>query len=286
MSQLCTATFITASGFATWLTPTVEVVEALTWTVVWTYTMTEVHTGNYIYNFATNTETVVYFFNYDAGSASVLNRYMGNNNKVDIGMTRTGGWMITYNKVITEKEITDIADKVSKALPKQKAIKLDTSKIEETLGTIVDKIDEKEIEFDYALILSDNKKNTQEIIKKVWWIIIPKQDDSKVLAAINNIPEPDLSCMDVMDKKVDWITAKFDWLDRIINIVSEESKAMETLKKVKAQLGIIENGIENTTSIATNDRLKEIDPEEIKGMMEEDLQNDEDFNSLVKEDGK
>jgi len=38
-------------------------------------------------------------------------------------------------------------------LPEQKEIVLDTSKIEEKLGSIETKIDEKDIEFDYDTIL-------------------------------------------------------------------------------------------------------------------------------------
>jgi hypothetical protein len=45
--------------------------------------------------------------------------------------------------------MSDIAEKVAKNMPEQKEIVLDTSKIEEKLGVIEDKIDMKEIDFDY-----------------------------------------------------------------------------------------------------------------------------------------
>lgn len=287
MAQLCTATFITASGFATWLTPTVTINEALTGTLVGTFDMTETSTGNYVYDYEDANENLVYFFKYDAASATVINRYMGSNNNIETQVNIRGGWgSAVYNNVISKDKIQEIADMVVKSIPKQKEITLDTSKIEETLGSIVTKIDEKETIFDYGRIISWQEINTQKIIKKVESIKIPKQDDTKIMEAIDaikNIPEPDLSCMDVMDKKIDWVTAKFDWLDRIINIVSEESKAMEALKKVKAQLWMIGDGIESTTSIATNDRIKEIDPNDMNEMMKQDLENNPDFKSLVNE---
>gem|GEM_PF-5192502 len=56
---------------------------------------------------------------------------------------------------------------VVEMLPEQKEITLDTSKIEEKLVVIEDKINEKEIEIDYDIILSSQDKNTLKIIKKV-----------------------------------------------------------------------------------------------------------------------
>jgi hypothetical protein len=60
-----------------------------------------------------------------------------------------------------------IAEMVVEKLPEQKEIVLDTSKIEEKLGTIEDKIELKDIEIDYDIILSSQDKNTQKIIKKI-----------------------------------------------------------------------------------------------------------------------
>jgi len=61
----------------------------------------------------------------------------------------------------------EIAEMVVEMLPEQKEITLDTSKIEEKLVVIEDKINEKEIEIDYDIILSSQDKNTLKIIKKV-----------------------------------------------------------------------------------------------------------------------
>jgi len=45
--------------------------------------------------------------------------------------------------------MSEIAKKVAENLPEQKEITLDTSKIEEKLGVIEDKIEKNDIEFDY-----------------------------------------------------------------------------------------------------------------------------------------
>jgi len=167
MAQLATAQFISSTGFVSWLTPTVTVTEALTWLVKWVFNMTETSPGNYIYNWLDSNDTIVYFFNYDAGTDDVLNRYMWNNNKVENTIMRTGWSSITYNKVITDKEMEEIAKKVAEKMPEQKKITLDTTKIDEKLVLIEDKIDNIEVEFDYWTILSWQEKNTLKILENM-----------------------------------------------------------------------------------------------------------------------
>ena len=186
MSQLTTATFINESWPVTWLTPTVTIYEALTWNSVWVFDMSETSPWNYIYYWNDWSDNVVYFFNYDAG-ADVINRYMANNNRIETAVNVVGGWWwsTTYNNMITKDKMKEIAKIVVEMLPEQKEIELDTSKIEEKLVVIEDKIDLSDTEFDYGKILSWQDKNTSKIIKKVESIKIPEQDNTKVLKAID-----------------------------------------------------------------------------------------------------
>ena len=251
MAQLITATFIKDTGFATWLTPTVQVVEALTGAVIGTFNMSEVAPWNYIYNFPTNTETVVYFFNIDAGTDDVINRYQWVNNKIDTIPFRTGWSSVTYNKVITDKEMSEIAKKVAENLPEQKEITLDTSKIEEKLGVIEDKIENNDIEFDYWTILSSNEKNKLEIIKKIEKIKIPKYDDKKVIEAINKIE----------------IDAK--WLE--LEEIKKQTKKIKTKKEEK----------EEDLAEKLSEKIEEQLEEELPEIMIECLKKEPEFISLV-----
>jgi len=241
MAQLCTATFITDSGFATGLTPTVTITEVLTWTVRWTFNMEEVDAWNYKYNYVDGSDQMLYFFKFDAGSDSVVNRYEWNTNKIDTVRWGGWGWTIIRNQTITQEQINDIAKKVIEMLPKTKEIKLDTKKIEETLGTIVAKINESVPEFDYEPIISSQSENTQKIIKKIDTIKIPKFDDSKIVASIKKVWEKEIDLSPMKD-----VCAK---VDEMTNTMNKESKAIKTLNSVKEQLKSIEDEVEETTSI-------------------------------------
>ena len=167
MAQLLTATFIDDSWFATGLTPTVTVVEALTGKTIWPFTMSEISAWCYSYNRMDALEQIVYFFKFDAWTDDVINRYQWNNNKIETTIMRTGWSSITYNKVITDKEMEEIAKKVAEKMPEQKKITLDTTKIDEKLVLIEDKIDNIEVEFDYWTILSWQEKNTLKILENM-----------------------------------------------------------------------------------------------------------------------
>jgi hypothetical protein len=65
--------------------------------------------------------------------------------------------------------------------------------------------------------------------------------------------------------------------------MEKESKAVQALKKVKEQISNIEDEIEETTSVVSNDKMEEIDPEDMKEGMMKELENDEDFKSLINE---
>lgn len=278
MAQLITATFITESGFATWLSPTVEIVEALSGNVVGTFDMEEKHAGNYIYLFNTNTETVVYFFNIDAGDDSVINRYQWNNNKIDTIPFRTGWSSITYNKLITDKEMQEIADKVVKLLPEQKEIVLDTSKIEEKLGTIDEKIENIDIEFDYWTILSWQQKNTQEIIKKIDKIKIPEYNDEKLVEEVKNII-PEIRAIKIPDNmmKLNEIEKKVDGVKGVCDIICED-KTEEEDEKYKESIDKIEEVIKKLKPIRKKDKQNK---KEAEKTMEEFVKNEAIFNSLV-----
>jgi hypothetical protein len=74
---------------------------------------------------------------------------------------------------------------------------LDMSKIEEKLGLIDKKIEKKDIEFDYWLILSNNEKNSEKILNKIDKIKIPQYNEQKVIDEIKNIEKVDIS-------KIEW----------------------------------------------------------------------------------
>jgi hypothetical protein len=52
--------------------------------------MVETSVGNYVYNFSTSDDNLVYFFKYDSGTDDTLNRYMGNNNKIEKAVISSG----------------------------------------------------------------------------------------------------------------------------------------------------------------------------------------------------
>lgn len=183
MAQLCTATFIKEDWFATGLSPTVEIVEALTWTVKGTFPMEEINTWNYIYNYVDGSDQVLYFFNFDANDEDVINRYQGNNNRIEVSRWG-GGWTVVRNNVINSDIINRIANKVIELLPENK---VDLSKIEETLGSIVTKINESDEEFDYDTILSSIDENTLKIINKVNWIKIPECKHTNIIKSIDRL---------------------------------------------------------------------------------------------------
>ena len=259
MAQLCTAQFIDDNWFATGLTPTVTINEALTGNLVGTFTMTETSNWNYIYDYQDANDLLVYFFKYDSGTDATLNRYMWNNNKIETTVNvRGGGWSVTYNNQISKEKMKEIAEMVVEMLPEQKEITLDTSKIEEKLVVIEDKINEKEIEIDYDIILSSQDKNTLKIIKKVEWIKIPKCNHKEVIDEV---------------KKV-W--AKIDKIEmEDMQEVKEQTKKIKTKKEEKKEeedekiMEKVEEGIEM--------ELEEAIPEIIK----ESLEMDEDFIKLV-----
>lgn len=262
MSQLCTAQFITDTWFATGLTPTVTINEALTGNLVGTFTMSETSAWNYVYYRNDGSDNTVYFFKYDSWTDDTINRYMWNNNKVEtVVNVRGGGWSVTYNNTITKEKMEQIAEIVVEKLPEQKEIVLDTSKIEEKLGTIEDKIELKDIEIDYDIILSSQDKNTQKIIKKIEWIKIPKQDDKKVLNAIEWVKD---------------IVVKIEKID--IMEMKEHTKKIKTKKEEKQEeiQEIIEENL-------WKEILKESERED-EELIEKIIEDEKIFNSLLDND--
>lgn len=244
MAQLATAQFITASWFATGLTPTVTINEAASGTLIGTFNMTETSAGNYVYDFTNSDDKLVYFFKYDSWSATTLNRYMGNNNKIETAVVASGwGGAIITNNGMTKKEMEKLVQMILEVIPEQKEIVLDTSKIEDKLVLIDKKIDDKDIEFDYGLILNNNDKNTEKVINKISWIVIPKYDDKNVMSAIKAI---DLS---PLEQSLSNIYRKFDNIEVDRNTLKTEKqkreKAIDNIKKFKEQLKQMEADIED-----------------------------------------
>lgn len=85
---LIPAQFIKATWFATWLSPKFSA----TWTDGTVYInewiMTEVTPWNYVYNFTTYNPEKYYFYTFDAGDDTVINRYQWWNNELDYFKTK------------------------------------------------------------------------------------------------------------------------------------------------------------------------------------------------------
>lgn len=238
MWQLCTAQFITDTGFATGITPTVTINEALTGTLVGVFNMVETSVGNYVYNFSTSDDNLVYFFKYDSGTDDTLNRYMGNNNKIEKAVIASGwGGTIVNNNGMTKKEMEKLVQMILESLPEDKEIVLDTSKIEEKLGLIDKKIQIKEVDFDYWLILSSNEKNSEKILNKIDKIKIPQYNEQKVIDEIKNIEKVDIS---KMENKINKIYPRLEKLCIKSDIEDIDKKEPKEEDKSKMMWNIID----------------------------------------------
>lgn len=225
MAQLATVQFIKDDGFATGLTPTVTITEARTGTVRGTFTMSEVSPWNYIYDYIDWADDMLFFFNYDAWTDDVINRYQWNNNRIEI--SRWGGWGITTvkNNVINREQMERIADIVLEKLPKIEIPQFDTKNIEERLGLIEMKIDESVVEFDYDIILSSVENNALKITKEIKSIKIPKQDNKPIIDAILRV-----------ESKVDKVWEEVKWdiqtvKERTSKIKTKHEKKIEELEE-------------------------------------------------------
>lgn len=216
--QRATAQFITKSGFATGLTPSVTISEVKTWTVNWTFDMIEVTPWNYTYEYIDWSDQVLYFFNYDAKSDAVLNRYQWGTNVIE--NTRWWGWGITTvrNNVINKEQMERIAEIVIEKLPKQDVVTFDTKNIEERLGLIEMKINESVVEFDYDTILSSVEDNALKISKAINSIKIPKIDNKPIIDAIKSI-EKELPEIKEQTKKIK--TKREELLDKLSDDIEE-----------------------------------------------------------------
>lgn len=278
MAQLFTAQFINDSWFITWLSPTVTVNEALTGVEKWVFTMVETSAWNYVYERKDSNDSVVYFAKYDAG-AEAINRYQWANNRVESTVnTRVGGGSVTYTNVITKEKMKEIAEMVVEMLPKQKEIVLDTSKIEEKLGTIDEKIENIDIEFDYWTILSWQQKNTQEIIKKIDKIKIPEYNDEKLVEEVKNII-PEIRAINIPDNmmKLNEIQKKVEEVKDVCDIICED-KTEEEDEKYKESIDKIEEVIKKLKPIRKKDKQNKKEAEKI---IEEFIKDEEIFNSLI-----
>lgn len=178
---LLTATFTDDNWFVSWLTPTVEIVEATSWSSN-TYNMVEVNAWNYKYEFNEYNEAIVYFFNYDAGTDLVNNRYMWtNNNEVKVSYMMAG-WTNAL-AVDAKKKEKEFIDKIIKAIKeeypnyapnidyiKDKLNKIEEGVEEDNTETICDKIISS-IEFSEMNIMDNIDKlpriNQNELLKKI-----------------------------------------------------------------------------------------------------------------------
>jgi hypothetical protein len=240
MAIYLTATFIDENGFATWLTPTVEIVEAETW-VTSTHTMSEVRPWNYKYVFDTYDEGKVYFFNYDSNNDTILNRYQwGNNNEVKVVYQLSWGW--TNASVEDEKKkekefIEKIIKEIKKEYPDYQP---NIKEIKETLGTIVTEIKSIDTDINYWAIDQSIENSTRLIKKKIDWIKIPKYKEDVVISKITK----EIKSIDVCDEVED-----------ILEIVSNKERFDDIKKHI------------------TNRTNKELTEDDIEEMKQESLMN-------------
>lgn len=262
MAQLTTVQFIKDSGFATGLTPTVTITEAKTWIVRGTFPMTEISAWNYIYDYIDGADDMLFFFNYDAWTDDVINRYQWNNNRIEVA--RWGWWGITTikNNVINREQMEQIANIVLEKLPKIEIPEFNTKNIEERLGLIEDKINESVIEIDYWTILRSNNENalkiTNHITKEVKSIKIPKQDNKPIINAI---------------KKVEFKIDKIEQED--IKEIKEQSKKIKTRKEVKH-----EKMVEDMDNMMEDISMQS----ELDDLIEQPQKELEEFISSIKKD--
>ena len=250
---LLTVSFIDESGFKTWLTPTVKIIDAETWANT-THNMTEIHTGNYVYDFTTYNESRIYFFNYDAWTDTVINRYQSvNNNDVKVVHQLSWGW--TNAKIEDEKKKEkEFIDKVVEWIKKEMTnSKYDINTIEEKLGTIVDEIKNNAVEIDYGIIDQSIEESTKDIKNTIKWIKIPKYNEEKI---INQLVK-EIKSIDLESCKVD-INPILNNLEKIWLKIDEEFKmnALENLRKIQWQLKSFESEVEDMTKVIWYKKFK------------------------------
>ena len=211
---LLTATFTDDNWFVTWLTPTVEIVNATTW-VSSTRNMVEVNPWNYKYEFTDYNEAIVYFFNYDAGTDTVNNRYMWTNNN-EVKVLYQMAWWTNASVNEEKKKEKEFIDKIVKA------IKEEYPDYVPNIDYIKDKLNniEKDVKEDNTDIICENIINSIELSEiNIMESIdkLPKIDEDKLVKKIN-IDKPIKDVIKkVEDMKFDY---NMDWLkEEIISLI-------------------------------------------------------------------
>ena len=248
MAQPITASFITDTGFASGLAPTVEI-SLVDWTVIGSFPMIEGTAGNYVYMFDGYNPDVVYFFKYDANDDNVINRYQANNNNTPSVLYQMA-WGTNAKVEDTKKKEKDLIEKISKEVKKE--LEEWYIKQMETLGLIVENTDLRHIELRSSTILSSIENNSKDTQKSITSIKIPTYDESKLVKAIKDIPTTDIkpimniltkidSCCEYTEEEVDkvkWLLmAKYD----IKDYINKEESAKELIKELIEDESILES---------------------------------------------
>lgn len=254
--QVITAQFITQTGFATWLTPQLEITNLSSGSVD-VVTMTESNAWNYYYNFEDYNQDVVYFFKYDAWSDTVINRYQWTtNNEVKVVYQQWGSSASMNAEQEKEKKLIK---KIVKLIMEEMET-LMSKKHKETLGAIVKIIPQSDVEIDYWYIDHSIEKNTLEIIKSVKSIKIPKCEHKE----INKLIKESLLkvCSDIL-KKPDK-----EYIEEIYEKIMEEIKQRTKWEIKKSDIKkLMMESLEND--------------DDMKMLL---LENDEEFKSLMEKD--
>lgn len=211
---LLTATFADNNWFATWLTPTVQIVEALSWATS-THNMTEVTPWNYLYQFNEYNEAIVYFFNYDAWTDDVNNRYMwSNNNEVKVVYQMSGWTNASVNE--EKKKEKEFIDKIVDAIKKEYPDYIpNIDYIKDKLIKIEDNINDSDADDICWTILNWIELSEIKIVDKI--NSIPKIDEDKLVKKLS-IDKP---VRDIINK-IESIKFSYDmdWLkEEIISLI-------------------------------------------------------------------
>ena len=240
--QTITAQFISKVGFATGLTPKLKIT-SLEDNSVTDVVMQEVWNWNYKYDMASYNPYAIYFFNFDADDDTIINRYQWSNNNDVRVLYSMGGWSTIAED--TKKKEKELIEKIAKEVMDKMKEYID-KKHRETLDSIVSNTQTSDVEIDYGIIDHSIEKNTLEIVQKINNIKIPKYDDSKIKQMI----------------------------EKSIMLIKDTSKLEDISKNIQTIKDELKDEIKERTKWEINDK-------DIKKIIEQALDSDDDFKVLL-----
>lgn len=219
-----TATRITDTGYATWLTPTLRILN-YDGSLLRQVTMDEVWEGNYKYDFEDINTEKLYFFNMDAWTDDVIARLKGATNQIE---DATSG----FRNVFRQSARTPDFDGIMQRKMEEFFVKLkenesptmqpidNTPMIAEMTRIIIDEVNKNKTSIDYNLI-------GNMIDDKISKIKITEVEDK----------EEDTSMFDSLKETIK------EWIDNIVSKVKPLEEA-HTKREQKKQDKLLEQMIE------------------------------------------